>query len=312
MTAIQTHHEFLANNAMSLQERCPTDSDDASDDGARISINGGKAIDRNDLSARGVTFPNARNRRSPLAMETQFLTPPAKFDRAGCINFAVRYMLAEYSKFKKYYALNLFCEMRWYEFRMTDRHPTSIRADARQTTAGDISVLVHACKFADSQIWTKAMTRLFKEKILNKYWKDHSFSKKGKRLRDMGHDEKRKFFFFSRLLRSRNLLRFEEQKHFFIKIIIALLCTKGIIYVTKMSSEATNRLLKWNVIDNAMSIQPRTILQYILIRYVHCKSTTGSRRSYHEKDRVDFHDGEFSRQLELCPMGQIQKIDKIR
>lgn len=38
------------------------------------------------------------NRRSPLAMETQFLTPPAKFDRAGCINFAVRYMLAGKSR----------------------------------------------------------------------------------------------------------------------------------------------------------------------------------------------------------------------
>lgn len=31
-------------------------------------------------------------------METQFLTPPAKFDRAGCINFAVRYMLAGKSR----------------------------------------------------------------------------------------------------------------------------------------------------------------------------------------------------------------------
>lgn len=61
-------------------------------------IDGSKAIDRNDLAARGVTFPNARNRRSPLAMETQFLTPPAKFDRAGCINFAVRYMLAGKSR----------------------------------------------------------------------------------------------------------------------------------------------------------------------------------------------------------------------
>jgi len=39
MTAIQARHEFLiANNAVSLQERCPTDSDDASDDGARVSI----------------------------------------------------------------------------------------------------------------------------------------------------------------------------------------------------------------------------------------------------------------------------------
>lgn len=61
-------------------------------------VDGSKAIDRNDLAARGVTFPNAPNRRSPLAMETQFLTPPAKFDRAGCINFAVRYMLAGKSR----------------------------------------------------------------------------------------------------------------------------------------------------------------------------------------------------------------------
>lgn len=55
-------------------------------------IGGSKVIDRNNLAARGVTFPNACNRRSPLAMETQFLAPPTKFDRAGCINFAVRYM----------------------------------------------------------------------------------------------------------------------------------------------------------------------------------------------------------------------------
>lgn len=59
---------------------------------------GSKAIDRNDLAAHGVTFTKARDRRSPFAMETQFLTPPAKFDRVGCINFAVRYMLVGKSR----------------------------------------------------------------------------------------------------------------------------------------------------------------------------------------------------------------------